>query len=129
MGTLECFTMFLGHIYHSFNNKQFLVATFDDIRGTFDSVNISTLISHLLSLNVSSKFYKILFSLFNHRNFMFTLFGSYNFCSTFTGLPPQGSCLSPLLFYIYPSIIEKHLISLSHHCLIYVDDILNQCIS
>jgi hypothetical protein len=101
LGNTECLATFIGHIYHSFNNKQFFVATFVDIRGAFDSVNISTLISHLLSLQAPVKFCNILFSLFNRRNlFFFSPFGSYNIRSTFTGLP-QGSCLSPLLFNIY----------------------------
>jgi hypothetical protein len=49
MGFLDCLSTFIGKIYHSFNNKEFFVATFVDPRGAFDSVNISTLISLLLS--------------------------------------------------------------------------------
>jgi len=116
---MECLSTFIGHIYHSFNNKQFFVATSIDIRGAFDSVNISTLISHLLSLH-APKFCNTLFSLFNHL-FFSSPFGLHNIRSTFTGLP-QGSCLSPLL-YIYMSIIEEHLTSLGHQCLIYADDL------
>jgi hypothetical protein len=51
LGTMECLSTFIGNIYHAFNNKEFLVATFVDIRGAFDSVNIPTLITYLLSLN------------------------------------------------------------------------------
>jgi len=64
MGTLECFSTFIGKMYHSFNNKEFFVTTFVDIRGAFDSVNISTLISDLLSLQVSTLFCNVLSSLF-----------------------------------------------------------------
>ncbi|KAL4113880.1 hypothetical protein QTP88_017437 [Uroleucon formosanum] len=73
MGTLECLSTFIGKIYHSFNNKEFFVATFVDIRGAFDSVNISTLISHLLSLQVPTLFCNVLSSLFKHRNLFFLL--------------------------------------------------------
>jgi len=121
LGTTECLATFVGHIYHFFNNKQFFVATFVDICGAFDSVNISTLISHLLSLHVPPNFCNILLFLFNHRNLFFSSpFGSHNSRSTFTG-SPQGSCLSPLLFNIYMSIVEKNLTSLGNQCLIYAD--------
>ena len=52
MGTMKCLFTFIEKIYHTFNNKEFIVATFVDIHGAFDSVNVPTLISHLLSLQV-----------------------------------------------------------------------------
>ncbi|KAL4126363.1 hypothetical protein QTP88_010585 [Uroleucon formosanum] len=123
MGTMECLSTFIGKIYHSFNNKEFFVATFVDIRGAFDCVNISTLISHLLSLQVPTLFCNILSSLFKHRNLFFSSpFGATNTRSTFTDLP-RGSCLSPILFNVYMSIVEKHLSSRGHQCLIYADDL------
>jgi len=100
LGTMECLSTFIGNIYHAFNNKEFLVATFVDIRGAFDSVNIPTLITYLLSLNVPPKFCNVLSALFNFRNLVFfSPFGSSNTRSTFTDLP-QGSCLSPILFNV-----------------------------
>lgn len=45
-GTSECFSTFKGYIYHTFNNREFLVAIFIDILSAFDSVNISTLVGH-----------------------------------------------------------------------------------
>ncbi|KAL4142166.1 hypothetical protein QTP88_004679 [Uroleucon formosanum] len=123
MGTIECLSTFIGNIYHSFNNKEFFVATFIDIRGAFDSVNIHTLIDHIISLNAPPVFGNMLLSLFNKRNLVFSSsFGSSNTRSTFTGLP-QGSCLSPLLFNIYMSIVAKSLLRSGHKCLIYADDI------
>jgi ribonuclease HI len=122
-GTMECLSTFIGEIYHSFNDKKFLVATFVDIRGAFDSVNIPTLITQLLSLHIPSNFCNIIVSLFSNRNLSFTSpFGSFNTRSTFSGLP-QGSCLSPILFNIYMSAIANHLSKNGHKCLIYADDI------
>jgi len=123
VGTMECLSTLIGNIYHSFNNREFLVSTFVDIRSAFDSVNIPTCISSLLSLNVPSKFCNILFSLFKFRKLTFSSpFGSSTTRSTFTGLP-QGICLSPILFNVYMSIVYKHLSSLGHKCLIYADDL------
>jgi len=68
MGTLDCLSTFIDKIYHAFNNKEFFVATFVDIRGAFDSVNISLHSSHLLSLQVSIIFCNVLSSLFTYRN-------------------------------------------------------------
>ncbi|KAL4154600.1 hypothetical protein QTP88_000457 [Uroleucon formosanum] len=123
MGTMECLSTFIGNIYHSFNSKEFFVATFVDIRGAFDSVNIPTLVSKLLSLHLPPTFCNIIFSLFSHRHLSFSSrFGSQCIRSTFSGLP-QGSCLSPILFNIYMSFIANHLSSLGQKCLIYADDI------
>lgn len=124
-GTLECLSIFSGHIYHAFNDKQFLVATFIDIRGAFDSVHILTLISHLssLDLDLPPAFCNLIRSLFSYRSLSFSSpFYSHNIRSTFTGLP-QGSCLSPILFNIYINFIAKHLFSRSHPFLIYADEI------
>lgn len=112
MGTMECLSTFIGNIYHSFNHHEFFAATLVDIRGTFDSVNIPTLITHLLSLQllqVPPSFCNVLSTLFNFRKIVFSSpFGTPNVRSTFSGLP-QGSCLSPVLFNVHMSIVEKHL--------------------
>ncbi|KAL4091657.1 hypothetical protein QTP88_026314 [Uroleucon formosanum] len=68
MGTMECLSTFIGNIYHFFNSKEFFVATFVDIRGAFDSVNIPTLVSKLFSLHLPPTFCNIIFSLFSHRH-------------------------------------------------------------
>ena len=122
VGTIDCLSTFVGHLYHSFNNKEFLVATFIDIRGAFDSVNIQTLVNHLASLNAPPEFCNLLLSLYHKRNLFFsTRFGSSNIRSTFSGLP-QGSCLSPILFNVYMSIIATQFSRSGHECLIYADD-------
>lgn len=123
MGTMECLSTFIGNIYHAFNDKEFFVATFVDIRGAFDSVNIPTLVSKLFSIGLPPAFCNIILSLFSHRNLYFTSpFGSHCTRTTYSGLP-QGSCLSPILFNIYMSTIANHLSSLGYKCLIYADDI------
>lgn len=70
-GSMNYLSTFIGYIYHSFNNKEFFVATIVDIRSAF----------------------------------------------------LQGSCYSPILFNVYMSIVEKHLSSWDHKCLMYADDL------
>jgi len=60
----QCLSVFAGHIYHAFNDKKLLVATFIDIWGAFDSVHIPTLISHLSSLDLPPAFYNLIHSLY-----------------------------------------------------------------
>ncbi|KAL4152897.1 hypothetical protein QTP88_000730 [Uroleucon formosanum] len=119
----DCLARFIGQIYQSFNNKEYFVSTFIDIRGAFDSVHIPSLISHLKSLNIPSLFINFISLLFSDRKLHFrSSFGSTNIRSTSKGLP-QGSCLSPILFNLYMSFIIKHLNTLGHNCLVYADDI------
>jgi hypothetical protein len=123
MGTMECLSTFISNTYHSFNDKEFLVATFVNIRGAYDSVNIPTLVSKLFSQNIPLSFFNIIFSLFSHRFLSFTsLFGNKCSRTTFSSLP-QGSYLSPILFNIYISFVANHLSVLGYKCLIYADDI------
>jgi hypothetical protein len=123
LDTMEYLSNFIGNIYHSFNNKEFLVTTFVDIHGAFDFVNIPTLITYLLSLNVPTKFCNVLSALFNFRKLVFSSpFGSSNTRSTFTGFP-HGSCLSPILFNVYMNIVKKHVSQSGHKCLIYADEL------
>jgi len=122
-GTIDCLVNFVGQIYQSFNNIEFFVAIFIDIRGAFDSVHIPLVLSHLESLNLPLTFINIISLLFsNWQLHFFSSFGSTTICSTLTGLP-QGSCLSPILFNLYMCPIIEHLNTLGHNCLVYADDI------
>lgn len=122
-GTIDCLANFIGQIYQAFNNKEFFVATFIDIRGAFDSVHIPLLLSQLESLNLPPNFINLISLLFSKRQLhFFSPFGSTNVRSTTTGLP-QGSCLSPILFNLYMCSIIEHLNTMGHKCLVYADDI------
>jgi hypothetical protein len=95
---LDCLANFVGQIYQSFNNKEFFVSTFIDIRSAFDSVHISLLLFYLKSLNLPSTFINLISLLSSNRELhFFSTFGSTNLRYTSTGLP-HGSCLSPILF-------------------------------
>lgn len=115
-GTMEYLSSFIGNIYVN-------IRITIEIRGVFDSVNICTLISHLISLP-PQQFYNKFISMFDKRNHVLSiLLGSLNTRSTFTG-PSQGSCTSPILFNIYMSITKNHLTLLNHKCLIYADEMI-----
>lgn len=122
-GTANCLANFISDIYQSFNNREYLVATFIDVHGAFDSVNNPLLISRLYSLNLPPSFTNFISRLFSHRIIHFlSPFGTTNVRSTTTGLP-QSSCLSPIFFNIYMYFIVKRLNESGHSCLVYADDI------
>lgn len=84
-GTIDCLARFIGQIHQSFNNKEYFVSTFIDIRGAFDSVHIPLLITHLKSLNIPSSFINLISLLFSNRKLHFcSSFGSTNIRSTST---------------------------------------------
>jgi hypothetical protein len=69
-GTMECLSIFVGNIYHSFNNKEFFVATFIDIRNAFDSVKFSSI---TLSLWTPLQNLEISYSLFSTKGILYSL--------------------------------------------------------
>lgn len=68
MSTMECISTFIGNIYHSFNVKEYFVATYVDIRGAFDSVNIPTLVSILSSIGLPPTCCNIILFLFSNMS-------------------------------------------------------------
>ena len=65
--TTDYLANFISDIYQLFNNKEYLIATFVDIRGAFDSVNIPFLISHINALNSPPSITNFISRLFSHR--------------------------------------------------------------
>jgi hypothetical protein len=98
--TTDCLANFTVDTYLSFNNREYLVVTFIDVRGAFDFENIPLFISLLNALNLALFFTNFIFRLFSHRTLNFLpSFGITSICSTKIGLS-QGSYLSQILFNI-----------------------------
>lgn len=60
MGILDCLLIFIRKIYYFFNNQEWFVAIFINIRGVLHFVNTPTLVSHLHLLYVPPEFYSII---------------------------------------------------------------------
>lgn len=82
---------------------------FLDIQGAYDNVNVRTMLEQLKRIKLPPKILKLMDSLLAERNLHgFSEGRSLGRKKTNKGLP-QGSILSPLLFNIYMSDIEKDL--------------------
>jgi hypothetical protein len=123
MGTIECLWTFVGQVYKSFCDKEFLSSSFIDTKGAFNTVHIPTLISVLASLHVPNLVCNFISSLFSLRRLKFTFpSGSVSYSLSYRGIS-QGSYLSPLSFNVYISPMYLSLISLNFKVLLYADNI------
>ena len=68
-----------------------------DIRGAFDSVWWSGLLSHLRSIGMRSKAYRLLCSYLSNRSLFVVANGKTSTCREFTAGVPQGGCLVPYI--------------------------------
>lgn len=123
-GITQCLAKCTGKIYQSFNNREFFIATFVDIRGVVPSIQSSFPYYSLISKpSIFRLFSPISYHFFSPiGNYFPSLLYSANVRFTTTDLP-QSSCLSPILFNIYKSSVVKQLETLGHKCLVYADDI------
>jgi len=109
LGTLECLSCIVDPIYDTFNSRSFLTVVFIDIRSTYDSVHIPTLLPILHSYNLPSSFVKFIGLLLSKRELSFiSPSETKSSRTTYTDLS-QGSCLSPFLFNIYMQVVARAL--------------------
>lgn len=109
----------------SFAKKEFLFASFLDIKGAFDWANIIYLIQKLEATGAPDYFCYLIHSLFYLKILHIFSGDSHETRHSFTGVP-QGSVLSPLLFNIYINDIFKHIPN-DVYVLAYADDIVVFC--
>lgn len=124
--TMDSITLLWTSLSQSIDSNSVSISAFIDVTGAFDHVNIDVLISHLASLNLPSKLTRIMYELFKYKNFHFNILKDSKFIlKSITGLP-QGSCLSPTLYEIYCSEIEKNIVDCK--ILQFADDICLTCV-
>lgn len=121
IGTMKCLSSIIGPIYEVFCNIEFLFATFVNIKGAFDSIDISALILELSSFHIPNSVSNLIFVYLTSSSILL-FFCLHSWIITYTGFL-QGSFLSPLLFNVYINPICNSLISPSIHSLFYADDI------
>jgi ribonuclease HI len=111
--TRDNLAMFITDIQISLSKKEYLVASFLDIKGAYDDVRIPLLLEKLSSLGVSSKIQSFIKNLFLDRTVNILVNGDIaGSRSIWKGLP-QGSPLSPLLFNLYTFDLFQ---CLNHSC-------------
>lgn len=119
----ESFISLISDIKKSFHNFSYTTCAFLDVRGAFDNVNPSVLIEILSDVGVPGRVCKWIFSFLYERT-MYVKFNNilHGPRLVYKGTM-QGSTISPLLFNLYTSQINKYLTNTSVKCLLFADDI------
>ena len=103
-----------------FEEGEFALGLYLDIKKAFDTVNIHLLLNKLYKYGIRNKSLKIITSYLHERTQQVKI---RNSCSSFRKITmgvPQGSILGPILFIIYLNDLPK--ISDEMTCLSYADD-------
>lgn len=127
MGVPECLFSLVGMVQTAFLRRRVLVALFADIESAYDNVNIPTMLRILADRGVPSNVLELLRQLIAFKTLRLKNdplgVGSR---MSFRGLP-QGSPLSPLLFNIYVSGLNKILLRFGVRVIWYADDVVFIC--
>ena len=83
-----------------------------DIRGAFDSVWWSGLLSHLRSIVTRSKAYRLLCSYLSNESLFVVANGNMSTCQEFTAGVPQRGVWCPILFNLYIRLLGNQVL----HC-------------
>ena len=107
-------------ITRAFEEGEFVLGLYLDLRKAFDTVNIRLLLEKLHKYGVKDKSHKILTSYLTGRTQSVKIRNSYSTYKDVTMGVPQGSILGPILFIIYINDLPK--LSNNMTCLSYADD-------
>jgi len=107
-----------------FAKKKYLSVTCIDIKSAFDCVFIPTLILCLVSLQIPNSVCNFLSLLFSPQSPTFSFSGTFANRLTYISLPQAAlSCLCPLLFNVYISMVSLFFTSPDFQLSFYADDI------
>ena len=104
----------------AFEDGDYALGLYLDIKKAFDTVNIELLLTKLHKYGVRNKAHKILTSYLTGRFQCVKIRNSHSNFKEVTMGVPQGSILGPLLFIIYKNDLPK--VSNKFTCLSYADD-------
>ena len=107
-------------ITKAFEEGEFVLGLYLDLRKAFDTVDVNLLLEKLHKYGVRDKSHKILSSYLTGRTQSVKIRNSYSTYKDITMGVPQGSILGPILFIIYINDLPK--LSTDMTCLSYADD-------
>ena len=107
-------------ITKAFEEGEFVLGLYLDLKKAFDTVNTEILLEKLSKYGIRNNAYKMLSSYLSERTQSVKIRNSYSSFRNVTMGVPQGSILGPILFIIYINDLPK--LSPSMTCLSYADD-------
>jgi hypothetical protein len=111
----------LNKIYSSIDNRQATALTCIDLSRAFDTVPHDILLKKLKKMQISDRFYNILYTYFQNRKQVVRVGDHYSSINNVTRGTPQGGILSGIFFNIYMNSINK--LHLHSNIFMYCDDI------
>ena len=99
--TMDCLTILLNYIYMAFEKRQVVVASFLDIEGAFDNVDINVLCNKLRGLGVPSNIVRMIWDMMSERSLVFEYQRGGKFQRVGNVGLPQGASDSPFMYNIY----------------------------
>lgn len=120
---VENYMSLITDIKNSFHSHSYTACAFLDVQGAFDNVNPSILIQILYEAGIPGKICKWIFNFLYNRT-MYVKFNNilHGPRQVYKGTM-QGSTISPLLYALYTSQINRYLAGSSVKCLLFADDI------
>jgi ribonuclease HI len=120
--TTDCLALLTSDIQIAFEKKQEMLACFMDISGAYDNVIIEVLCSKLSFCGLPMVMIRLLWNILKKKELHFYYNNKTRIVKNgFIGLP-QGSVLSPLLYNLYTSGIDREIIP-ECQILQYADDV------
>ena len=98
--TSEALLFMENEIVDALNNKEYLIATYLDIKGAFDAVHHGKLLEKCIKIGITGKMLKFLKNYLSDRTFKVIIGNDNSEPAKITKGLPQGSPLSPTLYNV-----------------------------
>ena len=126
--TILAIEYFLSNAVKSFENCEFLLVVFADLRKAFECVDLDILLEKLYRYGIRGLAHKLFSSFLKNRKQKVLINGVQSKELLLNRGVPQGSCLGPILFLIFindlPNLFKQYN---EIYCLLYADDTSLMC--